>query len=87
MKRYSVYSLISTEMFTQSSSPSRPVRTETISIPPENIPEQLDIAYSAQALSTAALHLGRLRQYGINCLAQGQTKVSMGLFHESWIIS
>ena len=33
LKRYSVYSLVSTEMFTRPSSPSRPVHTETISIP------------------------------------------------------
>ena len=32
-KRYSVYSLVSTEMFTQPSSPSRPVDLETIPIP------------------------------------------------------
>ena len=32
-KRYSVYSLASTEMFTRPSVPRRPVHTETISIP------------------------------------------------------
>ena len=36
---------------------------------PRDIPDQL-AAYSAQALSTALFML-----YGINCLAQGQTKV------------
>ena len=46
--------LVSTEMLTRPSSPSRPVHTETIS---RDIPEQL-AAYSAQALSTALLMLG-----------------------------
>ena len=58
-KRYSVYSLVSTEALTQPSSPSRPVHTETISIPRGlvDIPEQL-AAYSAHALSTALFMLG-----------------------------
>ena len=63
-------------MFTRPSSHSRPVHTETIVIPSRDIPEQL-AAYISQALSTASsmlgtpfLHLGRLGQYGINCLAK-----------------
>ena len=39
-QRYSVYSLVSTEMFTQPSFPNRPVHRETISIPQRDIPEQ-----------------------------------------------
>ena len=67
-------------MFTQPSSPSRPVHTETISIPRgifqsnwQHIPHTL---YALTYLcKVPILQLGRLRQYGINCLAQEQTKV------------
>ena len=75
-KRYSVYSLASTKALTQPSSPSRPVHGNHFN-PPGDIPEQL-AAYSAHALSTALFMLDThfaLKQYGINCLAQGQTKV------------
>ena len=73
--RYSVYSLVSTEVLTRPSSPSRPVLGDHFN-PPRDIPEQL-AAYSTKALSTALviLQLGGLRRYWINCLAQGQTKV------------
>ena len=49
-KRYSVYNLVSTGMFTPPSFPSKRVHTKTISIPLA--------AYSTQALSTALIILG-----------------------------
>ena len=79
--RFSVYSLVSTEMFTRPSSRRTHVTHGNHFDPPRDIPEQL-AAYSAQTLSTALFmlgthlfQLGGLRQYGINYLAQGQTKV------------
>ena len=54
---YSVYSLESTEVLTQPSSPSRHCTYRNHFNPPGDIPEQL-AAYSAHTLSTALFMLG-----------------------------
>ena len=56
-KRYSVYSLVSTEVLTRPSSPSRHCTYRNHFNPPGDIPEQL-AAYSAHTLSTALFMLG-----------------------------
>ena len=57
IKRYSIYSLVSTEVLTRPSSPSRHCTYRNHFNPPGDIPEQL-AAYSAHTLSTALFMLG-----------------------------
>ena len=57
IKRYSVYTLVSTEVLTRPSSPSRHCTYRNHFNPPGDIPEQL-AAYSAHTLSTALFMLG-----------------------------